>query len=107
MPCNICDDALHQALLRGERDFLSELAPELHCPDCQSRPRTRTFRLMYDEHVAPLLSRVDVPGKALDVAGVGATRRILSADFEDVIVAALVGRPVTTDIRELAEFDDD
>ncbi|MCK9249358.1 MAG: methyltransferase domain-containing protein [Solirubrobacteraceae bacterium] len=102
MTCNICDDSVQDALLRGQRPERGSL----HCEVCASRPRTRTFRLVYDEQVAPWLDRHSLPGKALDIAGIGATADVLRANFPDVVVAALVGRKITTDIRDLKEFDD-
>jgi hypothetical protein len=108
--CNICDDSLHELLLSGDlRDFPynSHPDPDVNCPSCAARPRIKTFRLVYDEHVRPRLTKPRAQMRALEIAGNPSTRRLIGVDVGSVVDAALVGRAMRTDIRDLREFEDD
>jgi hypothetical protein len=109
--CNICDERIQELVLDGVQLDLSISAPNpasVVCGNdgCRSRPRTRSFRVLFDEHVAHRLAD-EPPGLvAMEVEGVAASRRLLKRHFGTVLDAGAAGRPCVTDLRTFESIED-
>ncbi|PZE20077.1 class I SAM-dependent methyltransferase [Paenibacillus xerothermodurans] len=107
MPCNVCNEMYHTMLLEGKIKQIPIAEKFENCPDCEARTRFKTFRLIYDQQVAP---RANNKGnlRALVISGTAWEQSIISQNFSSFISSALYGNygegTVKSDMRNLKEF---
>ena len=107
--CNLCDDRIQELVLDGVQLTPPIVSPESPiCPNeaCRSRPRTRSFRLLFDEQIAHRIADGTTGLTALEVDGIAATRRLMKQYFGTVLDAGGDGRPFPVDLRTFQGIED-
>ena len=109
--CNICNDDYHNRILKNQAESIRVDKIFDNCPECGSRPRIKTFRIIYDSLVLPIIEKKKAPRNALIISGVRYTINRVTNDFNMVVSGALYGKygdnTIKTDLRDLKEFNNE
>lgn len=110
MPCNVCNDKYHEWLQKGKGSKIPITQKHENCPDCEARPRFKTFRFIYDQQIASAFTGSKQNLTALVISGTQWERETISTHFGTVVSTALYGQygpnTIKSDIRNLKEFQD-
>jgi len=106
--CNICNDSIHYKWLDGSLNENTSIKKSINCQKCNSRPRTKTFRYVYDKYIKELI-KSNNQDNAMVISGVKFTREYIKRDFSSLTSSSLYGNygenTIKSDLRNLKEFN--